>query len=305
MWLTSSSIGRKLIMSVTGAALILFLTFHALMNGVAIISPAAYNVVCEMLGANWYALVASMGLALLFIIHIIYALVLTIENRKARGNDRYAVNVKPAGVEWSSQNMLVLGFVVIAFIGLHLWQFWAKMQLAELTGSHSMVDGVYAAPAAGTLYLQMWFSQPWVVACYIIGFIALWFHMTHGFWSMFQTAGWDNDIWIKRLKCIGNWWVSLVVGLFLLEAVVFTAMAMCSDKPYVNCPQLKEQYVEMEAAFNGHADDNAVCPAEAATEAVCPAACDNTPCAAQKCNASCEKATCQNPAECPAQQGAK
>ena len=66
MWLTSSSIGRKLVMAVTGACLVLFVTFHCLMNAVAIACPAAYNVICEFLGANWYALAASAGLALLF-----------------------------------------------------------------------------------------------------------------------------------------------------------------------------------------------------------------------------------------------
>ena len=73
MWLSNSSVGRKVVMSITGLALILFLTFHMAMNLVAIISGDAYNVVCKFLGANWYALVATMGLAALFVIHIVYA----------------------------------------------------------------------------------------------------------------------------------------------------------------------------------------------------------------------------------------
>ena len=81
MWLTSSSIGRKFVMSLTGAFLILFVTFHALMNGVALFWPTAYNEVCLFLGANWYALIASAGLAVLIILHIIYAMMLTVQNR--------------------------------------------------------------------------------------------------------------------------------------------------------------------------------------------------------------------------------
>ena len=73
MWLSNSSIGRKVVMSVTGIALVLFLTFHMAMNLVALFSGEAYNMVCEFLGANWYALVATVGLAALFVIHIIYA----------------------------------------------------------------------------------------------------------------------------------------------------------------------------------------------------------------------------------------
>ena len=135
-WLIKSSIGRKLVMSISGLALILFLTFHMSMNLVALFSEEGYNAVCEFLGANWYALVASMGLAVLFVVHIVYALILTLQHLKARGNDRYAVIDKPKGVEWASQNMMVLGVVVVLGLLLHLFNFWAKMQLAELLVQH-------------------------------------------------------------------------------------------------------------------------------------------------------------------------
>ena len=59
MWLSNSSIGRKVVMSITGLFLVLFLTFHMCMNLVALISPAGYNAVCQFLGANWYALAAK------------------------------------------------------------------------------------------------------------------------------------------------------------------------------------------------------------------------------------------------------
>lgn len=106
MWLCNSSIGRKVVMSVTGIALILFLTFHGCMNVVALISGEAYNMICEFLGANWYAVVATAGLAALTVIHIIYAFWLTLQNRKARGNSRYAVTSKPEKVEWASRTCL-------------------------------------------------------------------------------------------------------------------------------------------------------------------------------------------------------
>ena len=132
MWLLKSSIGRKVVMSVTGLALILFLTFHMSMNLVALFSAEAYNMICEFLGANWYALVASIGLAVLMLLHIVYAFILNAQNLRARGRDRYAVTGRPKGVEWSSQNMLVLGIIVLLGIGLHMFNFWAKMQLAEI-----------------------------------------------------------------------------------------------------------------------------------------------------------------------------
>ena len=117
MWLVNSSIGRKVVMSVTGVSLILFLTFHACMNVVALFSAKAYNTICELLGANWYAVVATLGLAALAVIHIVYAFILTAQNRRARGEERYAVTQKPEKVEWASQNMLVLGLIIL--LGLH------------------------------------------------------------------------------------------------------------------------------------------------------------------------------------------
>ena len=112
MWLTNSSIGKKVLMSVTGIALILFLTFHACMNVVALISEEGYNAICEFLGANWYAVAATAVLAALVVIHFVYAIILTLQNRKARGSSRYALSDKPSKGEWASQNMLVLGKIV-------------------------------------------------------------------------------------------------------------------------------------------------------------------------------------------------
>ena len=76
MWLINSSIGRKVVMSVTGIALILFLTFHGCMNVVALFLEKL-NTICELLGANWYAVVATLGLAALAVCHIVYAFILT------------------------------------------------------------------------------------------------------------------------------------------------------------------------------------------------------------------------------------
>lgn len=224
MWLTNSSLGRKVVMSVTGLFLLLFVTFHLLMNAVALISPRGYNLVCEFLGANWYALIATVILAAGFVFHIIYAFWLTLQNRKARGNDRYAVTTRPKNVEWASQNMLVLGIVVVAFLIVHLVQFWAKMQLVEVmhqVGCETEAAAVVYA-ADGMHHIANAFSQIWTLPVYVIGLIALWFHMTHGFWSAFQSIGVSNNKWIPRFKTLGNWWSTIVVALFIIQAIVFT-----------------------------------------------------------------------------------
>ena len=205
MWLTSSSIGRKFVMALTGICLVLFVTFHVLMNAVALIWPAAYNQICMFLGANWYALIASAGLALLFIIHIIYALWLTVQNRKARGNDRYAVNA-PIIPVWNGRRK-TCSFSASWFS--HSLSFTScssglKCSFRSLCLMTSLfcprLTALPAAPEFGTLFLQAAFENWWTPVIYIVGFAALWFHMNHGFWSMFQTIGWNGSIWLPRLK---------------------------------------------------------------------------------------------------------
>ena len=225
-------------MAFTGAALVLFVTFHCLLNAIAICWPTAYNSVCAFLGANWYALVASVALAALLVIHIIYACVLTMKNRKARGNQAYAISKRPSTVEWSSNNMLVLGIVILAFLVVHLIQFWARMQLQEIRGVEEVLP-----PAAGTLFLQEAFELPWTAIVYIIGFVALWFHFQHGIWSMFQSVGWDSTVWLPRLKKIACWWATLVCLCFIAQAIVFTIKA--HEGFYKTNDELRNQYMTL------------------------------------------------------------
>lgn len=219
MWLIDSSIGRKVVMSVTGAALILFLTFHMAMNCAALFSGEAYNAVCEFLGANWYALVGTAGLAALVVLHFVYAFWLTIQNQKARGSQKYAVSEKPKSVEWASQNMLVLGIIVICGLALHLLNFWSKMQLQEILGTQAVIDGVAVAPTDGAAFIQYTFSQWYYVVLYVIWLAALWFHLSHGFWSALQTLGWNNKTWQCRWEVISKIYSTVLVLGFL--SVVF------------------------------------------------------------------------------------
>ena len=198
MWLINSTIGRKVVMSLTGVALILFLTFHLCMNLVALFSGEAYNKICELLGANWYAVVATIGLAALAVCHIVYAFILTAQNRIARGTERYAVVARPEKVEWASQNMLVLGIIVLLGLLLHVFNFWYNMMFAEIFG----LMGAYS-PSDGFAYIQDTFANPVYVVLYVIWIVAIWFHLSHGFWSAMQTLGVNGKIWFNRWKMIG------------------------------------------------------------------------------------------------------
>ena len=221
MWLSNSSVGRKVVMSVTGAALVLFLLFHMSMNLVAIISTDGYNAICEFLGANWYALVGTAGLAFLVVVHFVYAFILTLQNRKARGSQRYAVSERPKNVTWASQNMLVLGIIVILGIALHLFNFWAKMQLPEVLDMMGMhVDAVTLENVGeGSYYIASTFSCPVYAALYVVWLVALWFHLTHGIWSAMQTLGANNNVWICRWKAISNVLATIIILGFLAVVV--------------------------------------------------------------------------------------
>lgn len=228
MWLLKSSIGKKLVMSISGIFLVLFLLFHLSMNVTAVFSTDAYNMICGLLGANWYAVVATIGLGAIIAIHFVYAVMLTLQNRKARGNDRYAVNTRPQGVSWASQNMFVIGVVVIGFMILHFSQFWYKMMFAELLGHHEVeLGGSVVSPQDGATFIQYYFSQLWVVIAYLIWYVALWFHLTHGVWSAIHTIGWNNHVWMNRLKVISNVVATLIFLGYAFVTLFFYVKSLC------------------------------------------------------------------------------
>jgi succinate dehydrogenase / fumarate reductase cytochrome b subunit len=210
-----SSIGKKLLMSISGLCLILFLTFHMVMNLTYVFDPdsVVYGTICEILSMGWVNVVVPV-LAAFFVVHIVYAFILTIGNLKARGDQRYAVPNKAKTDSWSARNMFVLGLIVLLGIALHLTDFWAKMQLQNWLGG-----------AEGNPYdlMALTFGRWWVTAMYIIWFAALWFHLTHGFWSALQTLGWNNNIWMKRWK----WITCIYVTLLMLGFVLVALYAYC------------------------------------------------------------------------------
>ena len=220
MWLINSTIGRKVVMSVTGMALILFLTFHMSMNLVALFSENGYNMICAFLGANWYAVVATLGLAGLAVIHIFYAFWLTMQNRKARGNSSYEVTEKPAKVEWASQNMLVLGIIIAVGLILHLYHFWYNMMFQELIDHNAIYNN--PSPTDGIAWMEATFANPVNTVLYLIWFAAIWFHLTHGFWSALQTMGWNGKTWFCRWKIISIAYTTILMLGFAVVAIVFS-----------------------------------------------------------------------------------
>ena len=207
-----SSITKKLIMAVTGGGFVLFLLFHGAMNVVSIFSEDAYRWICEFLGANWYALVGTIGLALLMVLHIIYAFILSYQNYKARGKQRYAVNERPEGVSWASKNMLALGSFILFGLAFHLYDFWSKMQLAEIKGNE---------PVDGIDQIKFIFSSNYLSIMYLLWLVAIWFHLSHGIASVMQSIGWNNIQWKRRLEWLGNFFATVIVLMFASVVIYY------------------------------------------------------------------------------------
>ena len=209
------SIGRKFIQAVSGAFLIVFLLLHVTINLFSVIDTftgkfgvvaaddklfsagdGLFKLGCDFMSTSFISIMVPI-LALGFIIHIFYGCYLTWRNIKARGGyKRYEAKSVAAADSWSAKNMFVLGIVILGILFFHLTHFWAKMQMPELFGVGNYENNPY-------LLLTTTFGHWWVLLIYIIWFIAIWFHLCHGFWSMFQTVGWNGQIWFKRLKVIG------------------------------------------------------------------------------------------------------
>ena len=213
-----SSITKKLIMSISGLFLIVFMLLHMTINFFSVIdtfkgtygaADGLFQAGCDFMALPFVTIMVPV-LAAGFIVHIVYALILSWGNYKARGTERYAVANKTKAESWAAKNMLVLGVVVLGVIAFHLNHFWADMQLAEFQGHHA--ENPY-------LLLNATFgSWIWVVV-YIVWFVALGLHLCHGFWSSFQSMGLSNKNWEKRLTYIGYAFVAVIVLGFSVVAI--------------------------------------------------------------------------------------
>jgi succinate dehydrogenase / fumarate reductase cytochrome b subunit len=170
--------------------------------------PDAYTAVNQIMELPIVTIMVPI-LAAGFVIHILYALWLYWQNYRARGEVAYSSGKKSETTSWAARNMVILGLVVLLFIMLHLTQFWAKMQLQSFLGGANQVhaDASYALVAS-------LFRQPFYSILYIVWYWVLWFHLTHGFWSAFQTIGIDNKKWQPRLQIIGIIYATILAVCF-------------------------------------------------------------------------------------------
>jgi succinate dehydrogenase / fumarate reductase cytochrome b subunit len=217
----TSSIGRKLVMAITGVSLILFLIVHVTVNAcmwAIIFDPndngEVFNKAAHFLGQTLVPRVLEIGLFLFFVIHIIQGYVLEASNRSKRGTP-YAVNYGNRGSTWYSRSMGLLGTLIFLFLIVHIYDFWIPSRFGGLD------PVVYDNKEYHNLYGEMIkvFQNPFIVVLYILGCISLAYHLAHGFQSSFKTLGVHNKRYNAMLTGIGYAFAIIVSLVFALMPV--------------------------------------------------------------------------------------
>ncbi len=223
----TSSIGRKLVMAITGVSLILFLIVHVTVNACmwAIIfvpndNGEVFNKAAHFLGQTLVPRVLEIGLFLFIIIHIIQGYVLEASNRSKRGAP-YAVNYGNRGSTWYSRGMGLLGTLILLFLIVHIYDFWIPSRFGGLASVHELDAITYPDDpnhAYHNLYGEMIkvFQNPFIVVLYILGCISLAYHLAHGFQSSFKTLGVYNKRYNAMLTGIGYAFSIIVFLLFAM-----------------------------------------------------------------------------------------
>ncbi len=205
MQLTQSSVGRKIIMAVTGIVLVGFVCVHLLGNSSMFVGADAINAYAQKLHSlGPFVWVFRLVMLVAFALHIAFGIQLTLENKAATPEAN--VQVKRLKTGFGAETMIVSGLVMLAFVIYHLLHFTVRVTNPEIyvpLGDHGMVD-VYFMVVNG-------FKSVLPVIIYLAGMLFLFLHVSHGFQSLFQTLGLSND---KSLPVTGM--VSKLVGFVLL-----------------------------------------------------------------------------------------
>ncbi len=222
-WITrflTSSLGQKVIMSLTGIFLILFLVVHMTGNLQLLANDGgrSFNVYAEFMSENPFIRVISIGLYAFILLHAIQGIVLYLANRKAKGSTHSTGKV--AGATWASKNMALLGILIFAFLCLHMGDFWFKMrftdqlQMVTYDGHHTAVQDIYSRVSAA-------FQNVWIVIIYLVGVFALAIHLVHGFQSSFQSLGINHKKYTPTINAIGWIYTILITSGFAIMPLYF------------------------------------------------------------------------------------
>ena len=218
----NASIGRKVFMSITGLFLIVFLCVHLTLNLFLTFDETGnlFNLAAHFMATNPLIKIMEPVLALGFIIHIIWSGWITLTNMKARPQ---SYNSGDKLLSWwaPSKNMFILGGMVLVFLVLHLMHFYVKMKftgdplLEEVTVKGVQMHNAYK------LVSDLFINYPLYDLFYVAGAILVGLHISHGFWSAFQTIGLSNSVWMKRLKFLAYFFAIVIAAGFAYIPLFF------------------------------------------------------------------------------------
>lgn len=211
--LTSSTIGRKYAMALSAIFLLIFLLIHLSVNMVSVFSKDGFNVASHFMGYNpliQFAMQPVLMFAVIF--HFVMGFVLEMKNNKARPV-KYAVNGANKNSTWMSRNMIISGAVILAFLGLHLYDFWMHEMNYKYIQGLPIEEGRYWEE------LHAKFGDIIRVAAYVISFVLLGLHLAHGFQSSFQSIGARHPKYTKCINTLGKWYSILIPAGFIFIAI--------------------------------------------------------------------------------------
>lgn len=211
--LTKSTIGRKYAMALSAMFLLIFLVMHLSTNLTSVFSEGAFNSASHFMGQNafvQYLMQPVLMFAVIF--HFVMGFILEAKNNSARPV-KYAMNNASANSSWMSRNMIISGLVILAFLVLHLYDFW----IPEM--KYKYIDANIPNETRYYEELRHKFVDIWRVVLYVVAFVLLGLHLAHGFQSSFQSVGARHPKYTPIIKAFGNWFSILIPLGFIIIAV--------------------------------------------------------------------------------------
>jgi succinate dehydrogenase / fumarate reductase cytochrome b subunit len=195
---STSSVGKKILMAISGFFLMIFLLQHLTINFISVISEKSFNEVSHFMGTNPIIQFVLQPLLIFGVIfHLFMGIFLDIQNNKARPI-KYAINNPSANSSWVSRNMIVTGLMIFLFLGLHFYDFW----IPEI--KDKFIYGKWNDSTKYFPHLQHKFHDLWRVLIYCTSFIFLSLHLLHGFQSAFQSSGINSKRYNPTIKKIST-----------------------------------------------------------------------------------------------------
>lgn len=200
-------------MAFTGLFLITFLIVHAGVNACIFLNDGGetFNAIAHFMSHNWILRFLEIGLFATLILHMIQGLMLWSQNRQARPVS-YHVNKANENSKWYSRSMGILGTLLLLFLIMHMAHFFVGTKIALYGGDkpHDLFEEMKTV-----------FSVWYIVALYMAGLIALFWHLLHGFQSAFQTFGLNHKRYTPIIKAMGAGYTIIICLLFALMPLAF------------------------------------------------------------------------------------